>query len=209
VDGDCVQLTGPKITQMQLYVFYFAKTGHAPAHIGDYPTPAEIANPVYPVKVGAIDIGDWNRVQPFMAPGLDFYGMDLYYGTSTLTQNPTNALNNWLTNACAGYGAVDSTGANTASISICECNLNISGDTLQQLDPLRAAYFYTAAKWVWGEPTQSTRSFLCFWDGSGTLGGNFVPGNNGVQQRASLEAIAIQDWSNPNGYPEPAYPVLP
>jgi hypothetical protein len=154
------------------------------------------------VKVGAIDIGDWARVQPFMAPGLDFYGMDLYFGTSSLTQSPSAALSEWLdqvVNAITPYGGTD------ASISVCECNLNISGDDLQQLDPLRAAYFFEAAKWVWGQPNQSTRGFLCFWNGSGTLGGDFVTGNNGVATRASLTAIANQDWSNPNNYPEPVY----
>jgi hypothetical protein len=198
VDGKGLQLTGPRCRAMQTYLYNFAKTGDG----NQQPTPDQIATPAYKAAIGAVDIGSWDVAVPWMAPGLDFYSIDLYFGNF---HNPCDVLNEWDLHVRVGTGGSAPHGAPGATISVCECNLNIDGDDLQQLDPLRAAYFYTAAKWVWRQPNTGTRSFLCFRGGSGNLGGPFVTGNNGTATRAELAAIGSQDWTNPHGYPEPVF----
>ena len=76
VDGNGLQLTGPRCREMQRYLYNFAKTGDG----HEDPTPAQIATPVYKAAIGAVDIGSWDAAVPWMAPGLDFYGIDLYFG---------------------------------------------------------------------------------------------------------------------------------
>src|SRR5262249_27848902 len=103
-------ITWQKQRDMQTYLYNFAKTGNG----NTPPTPSQMQNPVYKCAVGAVDIGLWNDAVPFMAPGLDFYAIDLY---EEKFPDPSAVLNGWDYQVrLQGHGAP---GATTA---IAECN---------------------------------------------------------------------------------------
>jgi hypothetical protein len=177
LDGTGLQLTGPRIQAMQTYVYNFVKNyfnqngGTAPA-------------------VGAIDIGGfYDRAKAFMAPGLDFYGIDLYQGLEADGVARLNEWDYWVREQ--GYGAPG------ATVSVTECNCSD--------DSLRAAYFSKAANWVAHQTNKGARSFLTFWNGSGGLGGPFFsyssncfPGDYAGEAHANtincLKDIGNQDY---------------
>jgi hypothetical protein len=180
IDGNGTKITPALAMDMQTYLYNFAKTGSGTTT----PTPAQIQNPVYNCAIGAIEIGDWDDASEWMAPGLDFYGMDLYQGNFS---DPTVPLEQWReqvygTSTVAGYSP-------NATISVCECNCSPAnqGD--------RPCYFYQAANWVWNQSNRGARSFLCFWGGTGGLGGPWVPTD--CATIAELANIGSQNYSSP------------
>jgi hypothetical protein len=182
-DGDGVTITPQLQQQMQVYLHNFAKTGNG----NTTPSPMQILTPLYKCAVGAVDIGDWARASPYMAPGLDFYGIDLYHKQFS---DPTVPLEEWRQHVY-GTSTIAAHSPN-ATISVCECNCDLDAD--------RACYFYTTAKWVWNQTNRGARSFLCFWNGPFELGGCWPPGPAAIAQ---LKRIGNQDYSNPDGCPEP------
>lgn len=176
-------ITAQMQTAMQTYLYNFAKTGNGHTT----PSPMQILSPLYKCAVGAVDIGDWAHASPWMAPGLDFYGMDLYHKNFS---NPTVPLEEWRAHV---YGTPTlAAHSPNATIAVCECNCDVDAD--------RACYFYTTAKWVWNQTNRGARSFLCFWNGDGDMGGCWPPGPAAIAQ---LKRIGNQDYSNPDGCPEP------
>jgi hypothetical protein len=168
---------------MQNYLFNFAKTGDGFTS----PSPDQIQNPAYKCAVGAVDIGDWARAAPWMAPGLDFYGMDLYHKDFC---DPTVPLEEWREHV---YGTVNlSAHSPNATIAVCECNCDNDGD--------RPYYFQQAASWVWNQTNRGARSFLCFWNGSGNMGGCWPPS---TATQDELRRIGNGDYSVGNLTPNP------
>ncbi|HEY2393376.1 MAG TPA: hypothetical protein VGK22_19535 [Candidatus Angelobacter sp.] len=183
IDGDGVRITGNVARAMQVYLYNFAKTGSGTTT----PTASQIQNPVYKCAIGAVDIGHWNDAVPWMAPGLDFYAMDLY---EAQFPDPSAVLNGWDYQVrLQGHGAPG------ATVAVAECNSHI--------DSHRECYFYTAAKWVWNQTNRGARSFLTFWNGDGTLGGCWSTAGPGTI--TELTNIGSQDYTNPGGCPEPYF----
>jgi hypothetical protein len=135
---------------------------------------------------GAIECGNgnpnggWAYVQPFMAPGLDFYGNDLYRGNYS---DPVSALDAW------EAGAVTSGYSPNATIAVTECNCHD--------ESFRPCFFYHTANWVWNQKNRGARSFLCFWGGSGSLGGPWDPSDTATINE--LINIGNGNYSNPGG----------
>jgi len=161
---------------MQKYLYIFAKTGLGYPNQPAWPTPDQIKNPVYKCAVGAVDIGHWATASPWMAPNLDFYGMDLYHATFS---DPIQGLDEWKTPVYGGYSP-------NATIAVCECNCDD--------DSQRAEYFFEEAYWVWSQENRDARSFLTFWDGTGDMGGCWPPGPAAV---AELKRIGYQSYCSP------------
>lgn len=183
VDGDGTKIYGNVARQMQVYLYNFAKTGSGTTT----PTASQIQNPLYKCAVGAVDIGHWDDAVPWMAPGLDFYAMDLY---EAQFPDPSAVLNGWDYQVrLQGHGAPG------ATVAIAECNSHI--------DSNRECYFYQAAKWVWNQTNRGARSFLTFWNGDGTLGGCWSSAGPGTI--TELKNIGNQDYLNPAGCPEPYF----
>jgi hypothetical protein len=141
--------------------------------------------PQSPLAFGAIECGNgntaspggWKRVQPFMAPNLDFYGNDLYF---THYPDPVKALQGWWD------GFVGSGYSPNATIAVTECNAHMESD--------RPCFFYNAAKWVWNQQNRGARSFLCFWNGPGNLGGPWDPCDLATIE--VLTNIGLGDYTN-------------
>lgn len=161
---------------MQTYLYNFAKTGDGHT----CPTPFQIQNPKYQVAVGGIDIGNWSKVEPWMAPNLDFYGIDLYFDNFN---DPCTPLEEWQQHVYYGTSTTPAHSPN-ATIAVCECNCSCDYD--------RAAYFQEAASWVWNQTNRGARSFLTFWNGTGNLGGCWPPGCDTIDE---LMRIGNQDYS--------------
>lgn len=176
-DTNGIHITADLQTAMQTYLYNFAKTGNGKI----CPTPFQIQNPVYQCAVGGIDIGNWSKVQPWMAPNLDFYGIDLYSGNFP---DPLVPLEEWKDHVY-GTSTIPAYSPN-ATIAVCECNCTDDCD--------RPNYFYQAANWVWNQTNRGARSFLTFWNGTGNLGGCWPPGFDTL---AELRRIGNQDYSNP------------
>lgn len=179
-DSNGTLITDARQTAMQTYLYNFAKTGGG--HTS--PTPFQIQNPVYQCAVGGIDIGNWSHVQPWMAPNLDFYGIDLYF---TNFPDPIVPLEEWREHVY-GISSLAAYSPN-ATIAVCECNCTDDSD--------RPCYFYKTANWVWNQTNRGARSFLTFWNGTGNLGGCWSSAGPGTI--AELNRIGNQDYSNPGG----------
>jgi len=164
VDGNGEAITGPDETNMLVYLYHFAKRIHANC------------------VVGAIDNTTWNT--NWMPPGLDFYGMDVYYDDDC---DPTVPLNKW-----AGHVYTEGYGATNATISVCECNASEETN--------RPSYFYEAANWVWNQAHNGPRCFLTYW---GTEPGHPLSGpflTNDIPTITELDNIANQNYSAPPSY---------
>jgi hypothetical protein len=161
VDGNGEAITGPDETNMLVYLYNFAKRVHANC------------------VVGAIENTTWNS--NWIPPGLDFYGMDVYYDDDC---DPTVPLNKWAEHVYTqGYGATN------ATVSVCECNASEETN--------RPCYFYEAANWVWTQAHNGPRCFLTYWgtEPGHPLSGPFV--TNDLPTITELNSIANQNYSAP------------
>jgi hypothetical protein len=137
---------------MQNYILNFRKTR--------FPNTA--------VAIGAIECGNgasgggWTRCQPYMAPGLDFYGFDLYHKNYA---DPVAALDFWCEQVVTNHY-----GAPGATIAVCECNCEKESD--------RPSYFQKTANWLWNQPNKGTTCFLTFWNPTGTMSGPWDPNDS-------------------------------
>lgn len=179
IDGSGTRITPRLAMAMQTYLYNFAKTGSGTTT----PTPAQIQDPVYKCAIGAIEIGQWSFASEWMAPGLDFYGMDLYQGNFS---DPIEPLEQWREQV---YGSSSVEGYSPdATIAICECNCRTAQESL------RPCFFSKAANWVWNQSNRGARSFLCFWGGTQGLGGPWDPSDHATI--TELAKIGNQDYSS-------------
>ncbi len=126
------------------------------------------------------------RCQPYMMPGLDFYGQDLYRKNFC---DPTEPLKAWDKAFGSGSKYTPSNAASTATIAVCECNCETSS--------FRADYFNKAAFWLWNQTNKGARCFLTFWNYNQgpNESGPWLPADTATI--AALKAIGNGQYSDP------------
>ena len=154
-------ITPTQQNDMQLYLQSFAKAHHAD------------------LVVGAVETPDWTKNQPWMAPGLDFYGIDMYQRDEP---DPTTTLSEW-------EGHVLTYGSPHATVAVCECNASRKG--------LRPCYFYETANWLANQKRKGPSCFLTYWNPTGKLSGPWL--TNDPPTIDELKNIGNGDYTNPGG----------
>lgn len=101
---------------------------------------------------GSTDYGV-SRCAPFMMPGLDFYGQDLYRNNFS---DPTKPLAAWDMHFGSGSTYTPSGAKSKATIAVCECNC--------ENPAFRPNYFTATAYWLWHQKNKGARCFLTFWN---------------------------------------------
>jgi hypothetical protein len=158
-------------------------------------------------QFGAIECGNGNQgpdpesnpdygtshCQPWMSPGLDFYGNDLYYSNYAIA--PDTVLAKWDEVFGSGSTYTLNGSPSLATIAVCECN--VSQNTTNWRD-LRPAYFNRAAYWLWNQKNRNARCFLTYWRYDGVIGESGPWNTSNTGGIAALQAIGSGSYSNPS-----------
>lgn len=128
------------------------------------------------VKFGVITVGPANQQLGWLAPGLDWYGDDLYEFPALRNPDGTfsraKIINRLDANLRAWQAA---SGTHSPAIRICETN--------SPLDPHRSRFFATIAHWM---ARHNGNRILTFWNPNGRSSGPWPPSPAVVRQLRSL-----------------------